>query len=285
MEQNNIFFFKFCFLHAIIYNMKRFLDFVIFCFFAIIFVSCEIFTTPVFTLSADVSDVVKEMSTDELVSNLDKFDSEPKELSAILDELAFRDDLQDSSIDEKENILSASISAVLPMTEFTDIIQQIMNNSEEEMDLASMLESLIEVDSCPNMASVQNLLQDELVLQNGDAYTIMLSSLALVISVVNDEKQEGESVLEELAKIQIMVSESADETTPCNKDILKAMLEADGYKEDSVESIITVMGVLDVLNGTAADDMPDRSVETDEVSFFGINLKEILNGFLGVAAE
>lgn len=266
--------------------MKRFINFVIFCFFAIFFVSCDFFTTPIFTSSRDFSSAIQEKSTEEIANNIDKYGSNPEEIASILNELATRDDLEDLSLQDKENILSSFIANVLPMDEVTTELQDFFNDEEsEEINIDAMMESIIDSSTQANMTAIQVLLQDEQVLYNGNTYTLALSSIALAMSVINTETKSDESITDEIANLQTMISLSSGETGEYDKDSLKNTLENSDYSEESVQSIIIVMDVLSSLNGTPQDGMPDRSSDTEDISFFGLDLKGFLNDLMGMETE
>ncbi len=262
--------------------MKR-IEFALFVFAVLFaFASCDVFTTPLFSSSKDISNVVANMTTEDISINIDMHFSDPKQISILLEELAQREDIDDLPLEGKENILSATVVAVLPMSEVTSSIQTALEDKENsDIDFDALLDSVVSSGTQVDMTVAKKLLEDEEVLENADAYTIMLSATAIVVSVVNNETEDGGSTKEKLDLLKECASASSAGNANYDKDSFESSLSAKGFASESIESLVIVMDVLSVLNGTAAD-KPNRKEDVSDISIFGFSMDDFLSGFLGV---
>ena len=149
--------------------MKR-IEFALFVFAVLFaFASCDVFTTPLFSSSKDISNVVANMTTEDISINIDMHFSDPKQISILLEELAQREDIDDLPLEGKENILSATVAAVLPMSEVTSSIQTALEDKENsDIDFDALLDSVVSSGTQVDMTVAKKLLEDEEVLENAD---------------------------------------------------------------------------------------------------------------------
>lgn len=255
---------------------------------ALLFLSgCGAFTTPLFRSSAGFSDKVADMSTGEIASSIELCLADPEQVSIMLAELARRDpaELVSLPLEGKESILSAAVSAVLPMSAVTDSVQKAMD-SDEELDSEALVDNAVASGTSVDTTAVELLLGDAEVLKEADAYTLVMSAAALTASVIKNETGDGETVKSKLDELKSISSAVNAGTEDFDEEQYKQALRGAGYDEASVGSMLVVMDILSVMTGTSGtggdgEPLPDRSDEAAGISLFGFSMDDFLTGLLG----
>ena len=130
--------------------MKRLFYILFGIFFLCFFIGCQAFVTPMFQTSRDVSSQIADLSTKDIVANIDRFAGSPEKTVAVLNELGERqEEIKSLSPSEKSAILKAGVSATIPMKEISSIADSTMNSGESGTDPNKVLESVLS--SVPEM--------------------------------------------------------------------------------------------------------------------------------------
>lgn len=265
--------------------MKRILTSMFFFYLFLLLVSCDLFTTPLFTTSRDTGGAAASMSTKDIALSIGLVSASPEQTASLLDELAGRDatELEPLPLDCKEAILSAAVSVVLPMSEVTNSIQSVLNDeNSENIDFDSLVDAVVSSGIQVDTKAVEVLLSDTETLANADAYTLMMSAASLIVSVFNNETAANEDrsatdflndLKEASGKAQVGTKEY---TTSSMENALEGL-----FCDESIETLLVVMDVVSVLGGTAKD-KPNRSGDMEDVSVLGFDMGSFLHDFLAL---
>ena len=251
----------------------------VFCFF-----SCDLFVTPIFSSERDFGDSLDEYSTSEIIDNIKKFPSDPKSASDLLTELSERCDeasekgenLCDSlSLEEKEAVLTGVVSSTIPVSTVADYIDETTSNTESEFSYEEFADVLIDSGAfLENTSIIEALLSDAEVLDNADAYSIMLSATSLVASAMKKQKDTSDKSVTDLLS-SIKVATQADVS---GSGSFTDALVAEGFSPEIAAAINISYQVTSYLTENRGD-------ETDEVSLLGFNMGDFLDDFFGIEKE
>ena len=130
--------------------MKRLFYILFGIFFLCFFIGCQAFVTSMFQTSRDDSSQIADLSTKDIVANIDRFAGSPEKTVAVLNELGERqEEIKSLLPSEKSAILKAGVSATIPMKEISSIADSTMNSGESGTDPNKVLESVLS--SVPEM--------------------------------------------------------------------------------------------------------------------------------------
>lgn len=252
--------------------MKKFVFFFTSLVLVCLMMSCEFFSKPLYRFSRDISGVIGSMSTDDLAGNVDKMSSDPKIVADVLNELAGRnqDEINDLSKDDKEKLLNAGVSAILPVSQLGDMVEQ-LTKGDESMDFATIMDSLSQGGSAVNTKALETILEDENILKTTDASTLALSAASLIVNTVKTESGEGSSFEDKITAFQ----EAAKTVNGnFNKDTFESQLKDKGFSSESASALSAAMGVADILTG-------DRKNDVAGVGIGGFTISDLLDKMKG----
>lgn len=152
-------------------------------FFPLLFYRMQAFVTPLFQTSRDVSSQIADLSTKDIVANIDRFAGSPEKTVAVLNELGERqEEIKSLLPSEKSAILKAGVSATIPMKEISSIADSTMNSGESGTDPNKVLESVLS--SVPEMdtKALEVILESDF--EGITTQDIVLSSVAVAMSAV-----------------------------------------------------------------------------------------------------
>lgn len=252
--------------------MKKFVFFFTSLVLVCLMISCEFFSKPLYSFSRDISGVIGSMSTDDLARNVDKMSSDPKIVADVLNELAGRnqDEIKDLSKDDKEKLLNAGVSAILPVSQLGDVVEQ-LTNGDKSMDFATIMDSLSQGDPAINTKALETVLKDEEILETTDASTLAFSAASLIVNTVKTEVGKGSSFEDKMNDFQDIaktVNGNFDQVDFENK------LKAKGFSSESASALTAAMGVADVLTG-------ERKDEAEGVGIGGFTISDLLDKMKG----
>ena len=236
-------------------------------------ISCEFFSKPLYRFSRDISGVIGSMSTADLAGNVDKLSSDPKIAADVLNELANRpeDEVRNLSKEDKEKLLNAGVSAILPVSQLGDMVKQ-LTKGDGEMNFATIMDSLSQGGASVNTKALETILEDEQILQNADASTLAFSAASLIVNTVKTEVGDSSSFEDKMTAFQ----EAAEAASSGNfdKENFATQLEAKGFTAESASALSAAMGVANVLTGERKDDAAG-------VEFGGFTISDLLDQMTG----
>lgn len=216
--------------------MKRLFYILFGIFFLCFFIGCQAFVTPMFQTSRDVSSQIADLSTKDIVANIDRFAGSPEKTVAVLNELGERqEEIKSLSPSEKSAILKAGVSATIPMKEISSIADSTMNSGESGTDPNKVLESVLS--SVPEMdtKALEVILESDF--EGITTQDIVLSSVAVAMSAVKKEGGDTNQLAEKL-KGAITYTEDADGSRSVS-------FTGDGFTDaSSKEALNAVAGAL-----------------------------------------
>lgn len=255
-------------------------------------VSCEMFTKPVFTTDRDLSSRVSGASTETIAATIETFASDPEQAAVLINELSARDkeEIDNLPLESKEDILSVAVSTVMPISAITEVLEDALgsdvedDSDSEDVDADSLIDSVINAGTTVDTNVVEVILSDEEVLQNGDSYTLLMSSIALVSSAVKTETADGSESTQVLETVRDAVSKTTGVGGFDSEAFSEQLTEA-GFDKDSVESLTVAVKVATVLNGTAGEGEINRKEDTEGLTLVGYDVSSLLNDLLGFNEE
>lgn len=204
---------------------------------ACLLMGCQAFVTPLFETTRDVSSQIADLSTEEVVANIDRFAGSPEKTVAVLNELGKRqEEIKSLSPSEKSAILKAGVSAAIPMKEISSIADSTMNSGEGGTDPNKVLESVLS--SVPEMdtKALEVILESDF--EGITTQDIVLSSVAVAMSAVKKDGGDTNQLAEKL-KGAITYTEDADGSGSVS-------FTGDGFTDaSSKEALNVVAGALD----------------------------------------
>lgn len=204
---------------------------------ACLLMGCQAFVTPMFQTSRDVSSQIADLSTKDIVANIDRFAGSPEKTVAVLNELGERqEEIKSLSPSEKSAILKAGVSATIPMKEISSIADSTMNSGESGTDPNKVLESVLS--SVPEMETkaLEVILESDF--EGITTQDIVLSSVAVAMSAVKKEGGDTNQLAEKL-KGAITYTEDTDGSGSVS-------FTGDGFTDaSSKEALNAVAGALD----------------------------------------
>lgn len=252
--------------------MKKFVFFFTSLVLVCLMISCEFFSKPLYSFSRDISGVIGSMSTDDLARNVDKMSSDPKIVADVLNELAGRnqDEIKDLSKDDKEKLLNAGVSAILPVSQLGDVVEQ-LTNGDKSMDFATIMDSLNQGAPAINTKALETVLQDKEILKTTDASTLAFSAASLIVNTVKTEVGKGSSFEDKITAFQDIAK-----TVNGNFDQVdfENQLKDKGFSSESASALTAAMGVADVLTG-------ERKDEAEGVGIGGFTISDLLDKMKG----
>lgn len=236
-------------------------------------ISCEFFSKPLYSFSRDISGVIGSMSTDDLARNVDKMSSDPKIVADVLNELAGRnqDEIKDLSKDDKEKLLNAGVSAILPVSQLGDVVEQ-LTNGDKSMDFATIMDSLNQGAPAINTKALETVLKDDEIRKTTDVSTLAFSAASLIVNTVKTEVGKGSSFEDKITAFQT-AAEAASNGGKFNPEAFKNQL-GNSFTEESKEALTAAMGVADVLTG-------ERKNEAEGVGIGGFTISDLLDKMKG----
>ncbi len=252
--------------------MKKCLFFFTSLLFVCLIMSCELFSKPLYSFSRDISGIIGSMSTADLAGNIDKLASDPQKAADVLNELSGRnqDEINNLSKGDKENLLKAGTSAILPVSQLGDVVEQ-LTNGDESMDFATIMDSLSQGAPAINTTALETVLKDKEILKTTDASTLAFSAASLIVNTVKTESGEGSSFEDKMKAFQ----EAAKTVNGnFNKDNFETELKAKGFSSESASALSAAMGVADVLTG-------ERKDEAAGVGIGGFTISDLLDKMKG----
>ena len=252
--------------------MKKFVFFFTSLVLVCLMISCEFFSKPLYSFSRDISGVIGSMSTDDLARNVDKMSSDPKIVADVLNELAGRnqDEIKDLSKDDKEKLLNAGVSAILPVSQLGDVVEQ-LTNGDKSMDFATIMDSLNQGAPAINTKALETVLQDKEILKTTDASTLAFSAASLIVNTVKTEVGKGSSFEDKMNDFQDIAKTVNGNF---NKDTFESQLKDKGFSSESASALTAAMGVADVLTGK-------RKNEAEGVGIGGFTISDLLDKMKG----
>lgn len=252
--------------------MKKFVFFFTSLVLVCLMISCEFFSKPLYSFSRDISGVIGSMSTDDLARNVDKMSSDPKIVADVLNELAGRnqDEIKDLSKDDKEKLLNAGVSAILPVSQLGDVVEQ-LTNGDKSMDFATIMDSLSQGAPAINTKALETVLQDKEILKTTDASTLAFSAASLIVNTVKTESGGGSSFEGKMDDFQDIAKTVSGNF---NKDTFESQLKDRGFSSESASALTAAMGVADVLTG-------ERKDEAEGVGIGGFTISDLLDKMKG----
>ena len=253
--------------------MKKFLFFFTSLVLVCLMVSCDFFSKPLYSFSRDISGVVSSMSTADLVGNVDSLSSDPKKAADVLNVLADRDQDEISNLpkDDKEKLLNAGTSAILPVSQLGDMVEQLTKEGET-VDMTSIMDSLTQGAPAINTKALETVLEDEEILKTTDASTLALSAASLIVNTVKTESGEGSSFEDKMKDFQEVAATVNTDTF--DKENFESQLKEKGFSEESASALSAAMGVTNVLTGERKDDAAS-------VGFGGMTIADLLDQMSG----
>ena len=253
--------------------MKKFVFFFTSLVLVCLMISCEFFSKPLYSFSRDISGVIGSMSTDDLARNVDKMSSDPKIVADVLNELAGRnqDEIEDLSKDDKEKLLNAGVSAILPVSQLGDVVEQ-LTNGDKSMDFATIMDSLSQGAPAINTKALETVLQDKEILKTTDASTLAFSAASLIVNTVKTEVGDS-SFFEEKMKDFQAAAKAASDGGAFDDGVFKNKL-GNSFTEESKAALTAAMGVADVLTGKRKD-------EAEGVGIGGFTISDLLDKMKG----
>ena len=206
---------------------------------ACLLMGCQAFVTPMFQTSRDVSSQIADLSTKDIVANIDRFAGSPEKTVAVLNELGERqEEIKSLSPSEKSAVLKAGVSATIPMKEISSIADSTMNSGESGTDPNKVLESVLS--SVPEMdtKALEVILESDF--EGLSTQDIALSSVAVALTAVKKEGGETEDLA---TKLQGAIKPTHDENG--NVTGVEFSDENGFEKEDSASALSAVVGALD----------------------------------------
>ena len=215
-------------------------------------ISCEFFSKPLYRFSRDISGVIGSMSTADLAGNVDKLSSDPKIAADVLNELANRpqDEVSNLSKEDKEKLLNAGVSAILPVSQLGDMVEQ-LTKGDGEMDFATIMDSLSQGGASVNTKALETILEDENILKTTDASTLAFSAASLIVNTVKIEVGDSSSFEDKMTAFQDVAK---NVNGNFDKENFATQLEAKGFTAESASALSAAMGVADILTGERKDD-------------------------------
>lgn len=253
--------------------MKKFVFFFTSLVLVCLMISCEFFSKPLYSFSRDISGVIGSMSTDDLARNVDKMSSDPKIVADVLNELAGRnqDEIKDLSKDDKEKLLNAGVSAILPVSQLGDVVEQ-LTKGDGNKDFATIMDSLSQGAPAINTKALETVLKDDEIRKTTDVSTLAFSAASLIVNTVKTEVGEGSSFEVKITAFQT-AAEAASNGGKFNPEAFKKQLE-NSFTEESKEALTAAMGVADVLTG-------ERKDEAEGVGIGGFTISDLLDKMKG----
>lgn len=252
--------------------MKKFVFFFTSLVLVCLMMSCEFFSKPLYRFSRDISGVIGSMSTDDLAGNVDKMSSDPKIVADVLNELAGRnqDEINDLSKDDKEKLLNAGVSAILPVSQLGDMVEQ-LTKGDGNKDFATIMDSLSQGGSAVNTKALETILEDENILKTTDASTLAFSAASLIVNTVKTEVGDSSSFEDKITAFQDVAK-----TVNGNfdKDTFESQLEGKGFSPESASALSAAMGVADILTG-------ERKNDVAGVGIGGFTISDLLDKMKG----
>ncbi|MDY4674624.1 MAG: hypothetical protein SO369_06485 [Treponema sp.] len=235
-------------------------------------ISCEFFSKPLYSFSRDISGVIGSMSTDDLARNVDKMSSDPKIVADVLNELAGRnqDEIKDLSKDDKEKLLNAGVSAILPVSQLGDVVEQ-LTNGDKSMDFVTIMDSLNQGAPAINTKALETVLKDDEIRKTTDVSTLAFSAASLIVNTVKTEVGDSSS-FEDKMKVFQEAAKAVNENF--NKDTFESQLKDKGFSSESASALTAAMGVADVLTG-------ERKDEAEGVGIGGFTISDLLDKMKG----
>ena len=215
-------------------------------------ISCEFFSKPLYRFSRDISGVIGSMSTADLAGNVDKLSSDPKIVADVLNELANRpqDEVSNLSKEDKEKLLNAGVSAILPVSQLGDMVEQ-LTKGDGEMDFATIMDSLSQGGASVNTKALETILEDENILKTTDASTLAFSAASLIVNTVKTEVGDSSSFEDKMTAFQDVAK---NVNGNFDKDNFENQLISNGFTAESASALSAAMGVADILTGERKDD-------------------------------
>ena len=252
--------------------MKKFVFFFTSLVLVCLMISCEFFSKPLYSFSRDISGVIGSMSTDDLARNVDKMSSDPKIVADVLNELAGRnqDEIKDLSKDDKEKLLNAGVSAILPVSQLGDVVEQ-LTKGDGNKDFATIMDSLSQGAPAINTKALETVLQDKEILKTTDASTLAFSAASLIVNTVKTEVGDSSSFED---KMKVFQEAAKAVNGNFNKDTFESQLKDRGFSSESASALTAAMGVADVLTG-------ERKDEAEGVGIGGFTISDLLDKMKG----
>ncbi|MDD7274565.1 MAG: hypothetical protein PUH08_02725 [Treponema sp.] len=252
--------------------MKKFVFFFTSLVLVCLMISCEFFSKPLYSFSRDISGVIGSMSTDDLARNVDKMSSDPKIVADVLNELAGRnqDEIKDLSKDDKEKLLNAGVSAILPVSQLGDVVEQ-LTNGDKSMDFVTIMDSLNQGAPAINTKALETVLKDDEIRKTTDVSTLAFSAASLIVNTVKTEVGKGSSFEDKMNDFQDIAKTVNGNF---NKDTFESQLKDRGFSSESASALTAAMGVADVLTG-------ERKDEAEGVGIGGFTISDLLDKMKG----
>lgn len=253
--------------------MKKFVFFFTSLVLVCLMISCEFFSKPLYSFSRDISGVIGSMSTDDLARNVDKMSSDPKIVADVLNELAGRnqDEIKDLSKDDKEKLLNAGVSAILPVSQLGDVVEQ-LTNGDKSMDFATIMDSLSQGAPAINTKALETVLKDDEIRKTTDVSTLAFSAASLIVNTVKTEVGDSSSF-----EVKMKVFQAAAKAASAGEPFDDAVFESElgnSFTEESKAALTAAMGVADVLTG-------ERKDEAEGVGIGGFTISDLLDKMKG----
>lgn len=252
--------------------MKKFVFFFTSLVLVCLMISCEFFSKPLYSFSRDISGVIGSMSTDDLARNVDKMSSDPKIVADVLNELAGRnqDEIKDLSKDDKEKLLNAGVSAILPVSQLGDVVEQ-LTKGDGNKDFATIMDSLSQGAPAINTKALETVLKDDEIRKTTDVSTLAFSAASLIVNTVKTEVGKGSSFEDKMNDFQDIAKTVNGNF---NKDTFESQLKAKGFSSESASALTAAMGVADVLT-------EERKDEAEGVGIGGFTISDLLDKMKG----
>ncbi len=235
--------------------------------------SCEVFSRPLYTATRDISGQLGSLSTQALAENIDRLATDPKKTADLLGELARRDQAEISGLSsgDKEKILGAGVSAVLPTSQLGKAVDALTSDGADSKTVDAVMKSLCAGAEPMDTTAIETILSDTETLSNADASTLALATASLIVSTLQKESGDGsvEAKMEEFKK--------AIGSGGYTEGNFKASLEKAGFNAASVSSLTVAMNTAQVLTGNAGAGKPDRREDVEKLSFGDYNLGDLLD--------
>lgn len=253
--------------------MKKCLFFFTSLLFVCLIMSCELFSKPLYSFSRDISGIIGSMSTADLAGNIDKLASDPQKAADVLNELSGRnqDEINNLSKGDKENLLKAGTSAILPVSQLGDVVEQ-LTKGDGNKDFATIMDSLSQGAPAINTKALETVLQDEEILKTTDASTLAFSAASLIVNTVKTESGEGSSFEDKMNAFQA-AAKAASDGGAFDAEAFKNEL-GDSFTKESKAALTAAMGVADVLTG-------ERKDEAKGVGIGGFTISDLLDKMKG----
>ena len=248
--------------------------------FACMAMSCEAFSKPMYTLSRDLSGMIGSMSTADLADNIATLAADPQKTADVLNELATRnqDEIRNLSKEEKEKLLEAGVSAILPTSQLSETVGTLTSGGGK--DFNKIVEALCGGTPSVNTKALETALSDPEVLSSTDASTLALSAASLIVATVKSESAGG-SVDTKMEEFKQAVKDAGGVETSFKSDEFKKKLQEKGFSEASASSLAAAMGAAQVLTGTAGDGQPNRKDDVANIKLGGTSMGELLDEMTG----